>query len=205
MNNQGPIAQPTLPSVLDALADRISSAINCVRVGTVLSFDVGTQSVTVQLVNPAVVYNQQTQGAGISPNPNVYPIPPLVQVPAFVLSGGSAFIGMPISAGDIAIVLFNDRDLDPWWSNGTTGAPAQSDRLHSLADGIALVGIRPATNAIPGLPSDGQHITFGNDVQTLLGVIQTIVLALTALNAKTGPDASAAILAVTTAADELLQ
>ena len=124
----------------------------------------------------------------------------------FVLFGGKAFIGMPIAAGDPCIVLFNDRDLDIWFKNGTTGAAPNSLRMHSAADGIAIVGIRPVTNPVPGLPTDGVHVTFGNDQTTLLTVIQKIVAAMLQLNSvKTGGDASAQINAVTTEVDKLLQ
>lgn len=206
MNNQGPIPQPDLRSILNQERDTTSSGINAIRVGTIVSFNPGKQSVVVRLVNPSIVYNAAGGPTSIPPDPVAYTIPDLVQVPVFVLCGGTAFLGMPIAAGDTCIVLFNDRDLDPWWSNGTTGAPPNSDRMHSLADGIALVGIRPATKPILGLPGDGQHVTFGNNQTTMLAILNALIATASATIAacsaldsvKTGGSAAAAIAAAQT-------
>jgi hypothetical protein len=71
-----------------------------------------------------------------------YPV--LVDCPYFVLQGGGAYIDMPISAGDYCLVLFNDRDIDNWWSTANVADPA-STRKHSFSDAIALVGLNPKT------------------------------------------------------------
>lgn len=205
MSTTGPIPNAELRSVLDDSTDSAIAGMWKVRIGTVEAFNPATQTVTVQIVNPVQVFNRLDSGSQISQNPQLYPVPPLIQVPVAVLSGGSAFLGMPIAQGDIAIVLFNDRDLDPWLSTGTAGMPTNSDRMHSVSDGIAIVGIRPYNNPIGGLPSDGKHIHFGNGSGNMATLFAALVTALTALNAKTGPDASAPILAFQTAYQGVFQ
>jgi hypothetical protein len=187
MTNQGPINEPGLRSVLDAERQVAFSNLNKVQVGIIQSFNPAKQSVTVQLVIQRAVYNAPMEGSLVPPDPVIYPYPLLVDVPVFVLTGGSAYVAMPIAAGDPCVVLFNDRDLDPWWTNGTTGAPPNSARLHSLADGIALVGIRPATNPVPGIPSDGLHMAIGNASGTLRSALDALMDAEDSLlNALTG-------------------
>ena len=204
MNNQASLASPDLRSVLDQERDNSYSGLNCCRVGTIVSFD--GRKVSVRLVDALQVFNQGMVKGAVPQDPALLQFPILQDLPVFVLFGGKAFIGMPIAAGDPCIVLFNDRDLDIWFKNGTTGAAPNSLRMHSAADGIAIVGIRPVTNPVPGLPTDGVHVTFGNDQTTLLTVIQKIVAAMLQLNSvKTGGDASAQINAVTTEVDKLLQ
>ena len=73
-----------------------------------------------------------------------YPL--LVDCPCFILQGGGAFIEMPIQKGDECIILFNDRDIDNWF-NGTTKEP-NSNRKHTLSDGIAIVGINNKTKTL---------------------------------------------------------
>ncbi len=173
MTNQGPINEPGLRSVLDGERLVAFSNLNKVQVGIIQSFNPSKQSATVQLVIQRAVYNTPMEGSLVPPDPTIYLYPLLVDVPVFVLAGGIGYIQMPILAGDPCIVLFNDRDLDPWWTNGTTGAPPNSARLHSLADGIALVGINPSTMPItqagvPGLKiAHPKLILHGNvDVST---------------------------------------
>jgi hypothetical protein len=214
MTNQGPIPQPDLQSILGQDRDSAYSALACVRIGTIVAYDATKQKATIQLVNPSEVWNQAPVGGAIPAAPAVYPIPPLQDVPVLQICGGSAYLGMPIKAGDTCIVWFNDRDLDPWASNGTTGAVPNSTRMHSLADGIALVGVRPFTNPLSNLPSDGKHITFGNGQQTMISLLNGLIAALNALvstdgaiigalnslnSVKDGGDASAAITAASNA------
>ena len=177
MTNQGPINEPGLRSVLDGERLVAFSNLNKVQVGIIQSFNPSKQSATVQLVIQRAVYNTPMEGSLVPPDPTIYVYPLLVDVPVFVLAGGIGYIQMPILAGDPCIVLFNDRDLDPWWTNGTTGAPPNSARLHSLADGIALVGIRPATKPVPGIPDDGLHMSIGNASGTLRAALDALMAA----------------------------
>jgi hypothetical protein len=177
--NLGPFVRPDLRWLLDSERDVTLRNINKIDVGIVQSWNAATQSVVVQLVYQRAVYNTPMNSSAIPPDPTVYQVPLLLDVPAWVLSGGSAYVAMPITKGDFAIVLFNDRDLDIWWKNGTIGAVPNTNRVHSLSDAMAIVGIRPATNPIPGLPTDGQHIGIGNQSGTLIAGLVALCTALT--------------------------
>lgn len=74
-------------------------------------------------------------------------LPVLVKCPVFFLTGGSTGnITMPIKAGDTCMVLFNDRDMDSWWTTGSSGVPL-SRRAHDMSDAVAIVGFRHKGNA----------------------------------------------------------
>lgn len=120
-------------SLLDAQKADIFSTFHCIQIGKIEKVTPAEQTVevTLQIRRPAA------DGSSAA-------IPLLVDVPYFVLQGGGAYIDMPIAAGDYCIVLFNDRDIDVWWSTANLADPATS-RKHDLSDGIAIVGINPKT------------------------------------------------------------
>lgn len=178
MSNQGPINPPDLRSVLDQSKNTAFSSINCCQVGIIRSVSGSPYKATIELVNSRAVYNASPVGTAIPADPNIIKYPLLVDVPLFYLFGGGAYFVMPVEAGDPCIVLFNDRDLDPWFTNGTQGSPPQSSRMHSLADGIALVGIRPAVQPPDNVPTDGQHMAIGNDSGTLIAAFNSLFTAL---------------------------
>ena len=175
MTNQGPIPQVSLRDVLNAERDSAFAAMNKVQIGTIVSYDATKQKAQVQLVNKRVVYNTPMTTSVVPPDPQLLPYPVFVDVPVFVFSGGGSFLSMPIAAGDTCLVLFNDRDLDPWCTNGTTGAAPNSTRMHSLADGIALVGLRPFSNPLAGISatdiifkhSSGDSLTLNGTLASL--------------------------------------
>lgn len=131
-------AEQILPAdtraVLDAQKDDIFSTFHCIQIGKIEKVTKSEQTVevTLQIRRPA------RDGTSVT-------IPLLVDVPYFVLQGGKSYIDMPISVGDYCIVLFNDRDIDVWWSTANIADPASS-RKHDLSDGIAIVGINPKTS-----------------------------------------------------------
>lgn len=137
--NTPPIAPPTKPdlrSLLDGTQQRTMAQMNCHQVGQVVSFDATKQTASVQLSVLAVL----ADGSQV-------PYPVLTDCPVFVYSGGGAVITMPIAAGDPCLVLFNDRDLDNWFTTGNVVAP-NSPRSHSLSDGMVLVGFRNLSNVV---------------------------------------------------------
>lgn len=124
---------PDLAALLAAAKTDLFASLNCHQIGTIVAFDPVKQSASVQIVNKRVVGDE------------VLDYPLLVDVPVVFPAGGGAFFSFPVKAGDNCLVLFNDRDIDVWFTNGASTAP-NSPRMHSLADGIALVGLRNATN-----------------------------------------------------------
>lgn len=141
MTQQFPITEPSLYDTMQLLKRDIFASLNCVKVGQIQSFDASKKTATVQILF------KRTGADG-----NVYDYPLLVGCPVFTLQGGGGAIEFPISAGDQCLVLFSDRNLDAWVTNGGTAAPLDQ-RCHDLSDGICLVGVNAMTSTL----SDYQH------------------------------------------------
>lgn len=141
--------QLTLASLLELQGKGTSRQINCHQVGEIVSFDPATQTAEVQ-VKMSFLLNGEIKE---------YPL--LLDCPCIILSGGQGSVTFPIQAGDSCLVLFNDRDMDNWYSSGQT-MPPRTDRLHDFSDAIALVGLRNKQNQISGYFADGVEIKHGN-------------------------------------------
>ncbi len=132
--------KPDLSSYMELERKITMTKINCIQIGKIQSVG-DNQSCEVQL-----------QLLKKKPDPNSptgfkeEPFPALVDCPYFVLTGGTSYIDMPIKPGDYCLVLFNDTDIDLWWTQEQQGIPSTS-RSHSISDGIALVGISPSIKA----------------------------------------------------------
>lgn len=141
--------QPTLASLLELHRKGTMRQINCHQVGEIVSFDPATQTAEVQ-VKMSFLLNGEIKE---------YPL--LLDCPCIVLAGGEGALTMPISAGDSCLVLFNDRDMDNWYSGGQT-MPPRTDRLHDFSDAIALVGLRNKQNQISGYLAQGTELKYGS-------------------------------------------
>jgi hypothetical protein len=130
------ILPPNLDTLLLNLRRDIFANINCVQIGKVTKITSAAQTVEVQIQ----ILRLAIDGSSVS-----YPV--LVDCPYFVLQGGGAYIDMPISIGDGCILLFNDRDIDNWFSEGIEANP-NTTRKHSLSDALAIVGINPSTKVL---------------------------------------------------------
>lgn len=162
MNPNGPIENPDLRALLNAHRDEVFASLNCHQLGTVVSFDAEKQTATVKINARRVVYDKpQTENGVLQQQPRLLDYPILTDVPVFVASGGNARITFPVTAGDTCLVLFNDRDIDAWWSTGAVAAP-NSSRMHSLSDGLALVGFRSLANKVEDYSATDAEFRFGD-------------------------------------------
>jgi hypothetical protein len=155
---------PLLRGLLDDAADIAARNINCVLIGTIISFDDSNQSARIA-VNFQKVLDKVPPG-----KQQIFNYPTLIDCPVFSLYGGQHFLTFPIQAGDNCIILFNDRDLDNWITTGST-APPNTKRVHSLSDGIALVGIRPFTSSLDDYDTDNVKIGYSNIAALLVGAL----------------------------------
>ena len=140
--------EPDLCAVLDQVKDQVMSELNCVSIGTIVSFDSSDQTATIQLS-----YKKINLYDG-----SISDYQPLIKCPCIILNGGGGYLTFPITAGDSCLVLFCDREIDTWFTNGGTNPP-QSARVHDLNDGIALVGIRNGLNSLKGYYQGGIQLT----------------------------------------------
>lgn len=136
---------PTLQDVLNLLKKDILLNLNCHAIATVQSFDPVTQTLSATL-NYKKTYLAPDAVTGVYSQISVnYPI--LQQCPVIVLQGGIGSLTFPIAAGDTCLLLFNDRDIDDWFTSGQVG-PVATPRLHAFSDAIALVGLSPLVDPI---------------------------------------------------------
>src|SRR5574343_882873 len=137
--------QPSLKDVCDILKKDIMQSLNCHAVGTIRAFDSAKQTVSVSINYKKIYYVQNSDGSYTQKTKD-YPL--LIDVPLIVLQGGQTCLTFPIAVGDTCLVLFNDRDIDNWYTSGATSNAPDTQRLHSMSDGLALIGLRAATNPI---------------------------------------------------------
>lgn len=176
MSSQQPTVNPQYlpPDMAEFICRRmrdISANINSCLIGQIYSFDSENQTAVVYVVFQKLI-------KGVLPLPSgdmadkVVNYPQLVNVPIMFLQGGSSYITMPIASGDTCLLLFCDRDMDTWFETGQI-APPNSDRLHNINDGIALVGIRNLQNSLPNYnPSIIQIVDQTGERLTQAGFLQ---------------------------------
>lgn len=171
----GAVAKPQTTDVIDKTKQEIYSTMNCVNVGKISLFD--------PLTNTAAIDLQITK---VLSTGEIVPISVLLDCPVFFLSGGTSFVSMPIQPGDDCLVLFNDRDIDTWYSTGAKNPP-RTARMHSFSDAFALVGVRPKPNAAAlndqalTLNAGTNKILIQNQVTDLKTLIDSLIQILSTL------------------------
>ena len=146
------INPPNLSAVLGELKTDIFNNMNCINVGIIQSFDEADQTATVRIAIKKV-FEIQEDGTRV-----IQERPLLLKCPVIILFGGSTYMTFPIAAGDECLVLFNDREIDGWWTTGSAQAP-QSPRAHSSSDAFALVGVRSLQKSIESYLTTGIRLS----------------------------------------------
>jgi hypothetical protein len=150
---------PSQTQVLDSHKREVMKDINCVRPGTIVSYNPGsaTEAPT------ATVQIAQMQVAAISPTGvrTIESFPPLPNVPIIFPHGGGFTLTFPIAIGDECLLLFNDREIEQWLLNGAGQAPVLG-RTHDLSDAFALVGIRSNPNGLAGISATAVQLRSDN-------------------------------------------
>ncbi len=107
-------------------------------------------------------YDYKTQKATVRPNikrkykdGSVEGMPLIYNVPVAHPRAGKAFIHLPLKKGDNVMLIFADRSIDKWSTNGGEVDP-EDTRTHHLSDAIAYPGLYPFNN--------GADVTNGDDV-----------------------------------------
>ncbi len=188
-------AELDLKEVLDDLKTEIFTSLNCHSFGEIISFDSSVQTARIKIGYKRVIDNK------------IYNYPVLVDCPVIVLSGGNSGITLPIQSGDTCLVLFCDRDLDNWFESGQI-TTLNSNRVHDLSDGVALVGIRHKQNVIENYVNDRakfyyddteislkDKVKFQNankNLKTLIDSFIDILVGLTTTNCVVGAPVSLA-------------
>jgi hypothetical protein len=199
------VVEPQLEDLFNVFGRKLKIETNCVQIGTIQTIDYATMTATIQLLF------QKQMRDGTYRN-----IPPLSDVPLVTLQGGGFSLEFPIAAGDTALVLFADRNIDNWFTSGGVMPPADG-RLHALSDAIAIVGLNSVAQPLTPTTSSsevrlidkagttkigmtGGKITVQNASGSLLTALTNLVSALNTLNSAIASMTSASITAGTTQA-----
>ena len=81
----------------------------------------------------------------------------LVDVPVQFPSGGGYALTFPLAAGDEGIVVFSCRCIDKWWASGGVQPQAEM-RMHDIADGMFIPGLRSQPRVITGVSTNSTQL-----------------------------------------------
>ncbi len=137
--------EPGLKDLLDLLKKDIFLNLNCHHIGTIQTFDPARQ-VAMATINYKKTYFKPNPVTGLY-DPVLVDYPVLIDCPVVCLGGGTGALTFPIAPGDECLVVFNDRDIDNWFSGSSNSAVA-TPRLHSFSDAVIIVGIRSQARAL---------------------------------------------------------
>lgn len=152
---------PELKDLLDFFGKDLKLNFNCHHIGNIQVFNSTNQTAQVT-INYTKTFLQIDDSGNTSITTQNYPM--LISCPVICLGGGTGSLTFPILPGDECLVLFNDRDLDNWFSGSSSAAPA-STRLHSFADAIVLVGLRSLPKVLVNY--DTNAVTLQNGVNSV--------------------------------------
>ena len=163
------VADPSLRDLLDLVKREVFLEFNCHHIATVESFNSAAQTVVATINYTKTVFE-------LNPLTNAYQAtqvnyPTVIDCPVLFLGGGPACLTFPKAQGDQCLLLFNDRDMDNWFSGSATG-PVASGRLHSFSDAIAVVGLYPKDSPIASFDTSRASLRHG---QTMVGVGASLV------------------------------
>lgn len=144
--NKAP-ANPSLADALNQLKKDIFLSFNAHHIATIQTFNASAQTATATVNYQKTFFDLDATTGLYSPVLVDYPI--LIDCPVVCLGGGSGALTFPVATGDQCLVLFNDRDIDNWFTGATSG-PVATPRLHSFSDGVLLVGLHSKANPLAG-------------------------------------------------------
>ena len=102
-----------------------------------------------------VSYDFTTQKASIQPTINKVwsdgtkiPLPILENVPVIFPESGGASITFPVLPGDTCLIIFAERSIDEWKTNGGLVNPVDP-RKFDFTDAVAIMGLKPFNASFP--------------------------------------------------------
>lgn len=181
------VADPSLKNVLDRVQDNIFQTLNCIKIGTIVSFDKVKRTAVVQ------IHFKRSLSTPLADGTKVVKYPQIFDCPVVTMQGGGACLTVPIQAGDECLVLFSDNNIDAWYDNGKEPALPYYDRRHDLSDGIVIVGLNSQSNALaPAVTASEAALTYSgakiaekngkinlsNETQNFITSLDTLLTAM---------------------------
>lgn len=84
-------------------------------------------------------------------------LPDCVDVPVQFPRGGGFVLTFPVAAGDECLLVFAERAIDGWFTDGGTQEPSEV-RFHDLSDAFAIMGFSSIGRAVAGLSGDAVEL-----------------------------------------------
>ncbi len=178
LSQEKPVAEPGLADLLALHKKDIMTSLNCHALAQVQDVNYDKQTLTAKINYQKTYFNRNTAGSSL---PTLVDYPPLTDIPFIVIGGGSSHLTMPIKPGDNCLILFNDRDMDNWLNSGQISGVA-TPRYHSLADGLALVGLSSFQSPIADYDPDNPNLYNGTTGVKVKAETILIYNQLTTLN-----------------------
>ncbi len=179
------ISKPNLTDILQELKLDIFNSFNCHRVGKINGFSSSNQTADIELVDKAII---PTSKGNVLKD-----FPLLKECPVFVNKGSNGGFTRPIIIGDYCLVLFNDRDIENWFSNGGIKEPASS-RAHNLTDCLVIPGFFSDSSPLADYNNDATEMNhqdtkisldskvgISNSSKSLKDLIEQLINAIIAL------------------------
>jgi hypothetical protein len=180
------VDEPSWIDLLRACQNQLADRIHTALPGIVQSYDVATQTATVQLA-------VQLRGATV---------PALADVPVVHPGGAAAFLHIPLAANDTVLVVFSEEDFGPWLVSGSVSAPAVLAR-HGL-HAVAIPGLRRTPLAVTsghttlavadelrlGADTAANFVALANLVDARISALVTYINAHAHSGVTTGPGTS---------------
>lgn len=152
--------EKSLTELIDYCFSSFSNALNCVKIGEIVSFDK-----TKQTANIRILHKQKDDYYYINSKLIEYPL--LQEVPCVIMGGGTSYVSHPISAGDQCVLLFSDYMID-YWQNTGEARQSDIDRRHDISDAIAIVGLKALPKAIQAY-SDYLDLHYSDNSSIIVG------------------------------------
>ena len=145
--------KPDLYTNTELQLNNFAQELNCVRVGIVQEFLSDRQLVRVKIASQRLIKTNPDGTQTTQDYAEIYA----------KLCYASPYVTFPPQVGDECVLLFNDREMESWWINGSANQQAY-DRMHDLTDCIAICGLRSQPKLIE-IPTDTlRFFYFGNDM-----------------------------------------
>lgn len=141
-------------AILNGVMNKVGLELNCIRVGIIQSFNAADLTAEVQITNKRTLGlnkdgTQKTKDYALVTAKVCYCCP---------------YLTYPIEQGEECILLFNDRELESWFTTGEV-QPEAYPRMHDLTDCIAIVGLRSLAKMIT-IAADTLHLFYkGNSIK----------------------------------------
>ena len=140
---------PSLEKVIQRAIDASIADVHTAIPGIVVEYDAATQKAKIQ---PAIK-RKYLDGGLVS-------LPQLTNVPVVMPRAGKAIVHLLVKKDDVVLVVFSERSVDKWLSQGGVVDPLDA-RRHDLSDAFAIPGGYPFSD--PATVSDPDALTVRND------------------------------------------